>query len=660
MEGLRLGDPLRVGPYRLLKRLGSGGMGQVYLGRSPSGRPVAVKVIRAEHADNADFRQRFRHEVQAARRVSGIFTAAVVDADPDAPRPWMVTVFVSGPSLAAAVTSRGALSVRTVRILAAGLAEGLSEVHAAGLVHRDLKPSNVLLASDGPRIIDFGISRPADSAHPTRTGGVIGSPGFMSPEQAMGDAVGPASDIFCLGSVLAYAATGEPPFGAGPPSALLYRVVYGEASTVNIPPELRPLIANCLIRDPEARPTTDELLAELGDTPPTAGWLEWQDSAAAPAGRWLRAVLSETWPGAARAAGALRDDLLPPPKEIAVDAVVRRLHAVPLQADLPEDRVAAGPAADDGLADAAADAVVRGLHALPLPADLPANPVLAGAPADDGLADAAADATVRRLHAVPLPADLLANPVLAGAPADAGLAGEAADASLTSTAREAGLADVAGYRAEPTRLVARRPAKAGPRHRRPEPRGKRVARAAAGVAAVVVAGALAVSVVSRLEPSQPGAGQAAAEGPGPFGYTGRQHLPVPGHSQGPQATGTAAAVLPTNGTSAPSGPGWSAPTASGEAEPTTVVLHYFAAIDQGNWAAAWALGGNNLYPNRAALVAGYADETGQNVTVVSASGDTVVARVHTTNSWGSPAVDTQQFVVQRGVIVARGPAGIRY
>jgi hypothetical protein len=624
MEGLRLGDPQRVGPYRLLKRLGSGGMGQVYLGRSPSGRPVAVKVIRAEHADNADFRQRFRQEVQAARRVSGVFTAAVVDADPDAPRPWMVTVFVSGPSLATAVTSRGALSVRTVRILAAGLAEGLSEVHAAGLVHRDLKPSNVLLASDGPRIIDFGISRPADSADPTRTGGVIGSPGFMSPEQATGNAVGPASDIFCLGSVLAYAATGEPPFGAGPPSALLYRVVYGEASTVNIPPELRPLIANCLIRDPEGRPTTDELLAEFGDTPPTAGWLEWRDSAAAPAGRWLRAVPSETWPGAAREAGALDDGLLPPPGAVAVDAAMRRLHAVRLAADLP------------------------------------ANPVPAGPPADAGLAGAAVDAVVRRLHAVPLRADLPANPVLAGAPAFAGLAGEAVDASRTSTARDAGLAGEAAYRAEPTRLVAQRPAKAGPRHRRPEPRGKRVARAAAGVAAVVVAGTLAVSVVSRLEPSQPSAGQAAAEGPGPFGYTGRQHLPVPGHSQGPEATGTAPAVLPTTGTSAPSGPAGGPPTASGEAEPTTVVLHYFAAIDQGNWAAAWALGGNNLYPNRAALVAGYADETGQNVTVVSASGDTVVTRVHTTNSWGSPAVDTQQFVVQHGVIVARGPAGFRY
>ncbi|MGB6454343.1 MAG: serine/threonine-protein kinase, partial [Streptosporangiaceae bacterium] len=250
MDGLRPGDPQRVGRYRLLKPLGTGGMGRVYLGQSPSGRPVAVKIIRAELADNADFRQRFRQEVTAARRVSGMFTAAVVDADPDAPEPWMVTAFVSGPSLADAVASRGPLSVRAVRILAAGLAEGLGAVHAAGLVHRDLKPSNVLLASDGPRIIDFGISRSAGTAGPTRVGGVIGSPGFMSPEQAKGEPVGPASDIFTLGSVLAYAATGEPPFGEGPPSALLYRVVHGEAATSKIPAELRPLIERCLARDP--------------------------------------------------------------------------------------------------------------------------------------------------------------------------------------------------------------------------------------------------------------------------------------------------------------------------------------------------------------------------------------------------------------------------
>jgi hypothetical protein len=283
MEGLRPEDPQRVGRYRLLKRLGTGAMGRVYLGQSPSGRQVAVKIIRAELADNADFRQRFRQEVKAARRVGGIFTAPVVDADPDAPQPWMVTAFVSGPSLAEAVKSRGPLPVDTVLMLAAGLAEGLSSVHAAGLVHRDLKPSNVLLASDGPRIIDFGVAHSSETVGPTRVGGVIGSPGFMSPEQAAGEPVGPPSDIFSLGGVLAYAATGEPPFGDGPPSALLYRVVHGEAAIGNVPPGVRSLVARCLLSDPAARPTTDDLLGELGEAVPAQGWLHWQGTSEEPA-----------------------------------------------------------------------------------------------------------------------------------------------------------------------------------------------------------------------------------------------------------------------------------------------------------------------------------------------------------------------------------------
>jgi len=574
MEGLGPGDPERVGPYRLLKRLGSGGMGQVYLGRSPGGRPVAVKVIRAEHADNADFRERFRLEVQAARRVSGIFTAAVVDADPDAPRPWMATAFVSGPSLATAVASRGPLSVRAVRALAAGLAEGLSEVHAAGLVHRDLKPHNVLLASDGPRIIDFGISRPADSADPTRRGGVIGSPGFMSPEQAMGDPVGPASDIFCLGSVLAYAATGEPPFGAGPPSALLYRVVFGEASTVNIPRELRPLIANCLVRDPAARPTTDELLAEVGDSAPGAGWLEWRDFSDAVAARSPTTGPSEWCRGVVREAGIPHDGLLTRQAAVLADAV---------------------RAADAARAAAAADAV---------------------------RAHAAADAAGHR-----------ASPTVRAA----------------------------GHRAGPSSRANRRPAASGPRHRRPDQVGRRAALATGCALGVVVAGTLVLSVLLRLGPSQPAAGQTTTAGSVADGH--RPGLPQPsaaGHGQVQQAAGTGPSALPANGTSALPGPGGNVPTSSGQIAPTTVVLRFFAAVDHGNWSAAWALGGDNLYPNRAALAAGYANTTGQNVTVVRASGDTVVARVQTTNTWGLPATHTQQFVVQNGAIVARGQAGFHW
>ena len=210
-------DPQRVGRYQLLGRLGAGGMGQVFLGQSPGGRLVAVKLIRAELAADREFRARFAREVAAARHVSGMFTAAVVDADPDAPQPWLVTAYVPGPSLAEAVDGQGPLPLTSVLTLAAGLAEGLGAIHAEGMVHRDLKPSNVLLASDGPRIIDFGISRAADATALTRADFVVGSPGFMSPEQALGKDVGPASDIFSLGAVLAFAAAGQGPFGPARP-----------------------------------------------------------------------------------------------------------------------------------------------------------------------------------------------------------------------------------------------------------------------------------------------------------------------------------------------------------------------------------------------------------------------------------------------------------
>jgi hypothetical protein len=248
-------------------------MGRVYLGQSPTGQMVAVKLIRAELAGNPNFRRRFAQEVEAAKRVSGIFTAPVVDADPEGPQPWLVTAYVAGPSLADAVNDYGALPPDAVRMLAAGLAEGLRAVHAAGIVHRDLKPSNVLLASDGPRIIDFGISRARQSASLTGDAKVIGSPGFMSPEQAEGRAVGPATDIFSLGGVLAFAASGRPPFGTGSTAMLLHRVVYGTASLGYVPVELRPLIERCLAKDPAARPTTDQLLEELGRAQLAKGWL---------------------------------------------------------------------------------------------------------------------------------------------------------------------------------------------------------------------------------------------------------------------------------------------------------------------------------------------------------------------------------------------------
>lgn len=270
LDELQPGDPRRIGPYWLEGRLGSGGMGRVYLGRSPGGRHVAIKVIRPELAGDADFRARFAREVSAARKVSGIFTAPVVDADVDGPVPWLATSYVAGPSLADAVAARGPLPAGLVLTLAAGLAEGLDAIHSAGIVHRDLKPSNVLLAEDGPRLIDFGISRSLDTSALTRTGMVVGSPGFMSPEQAGGGDVGPPSDIFSLGAVLAFAATGRGPFGEGSTAALLYRVVSAEPDTAGLAEEIRPLIERCLAKDPQRRPTAAQLLAQLGTAPPTA------------------------------------------------------------------------------------------------------------------------------------------------------------------------------------------------------------------------------------------------------------------------------------------------------------------------------------------------------------------------------------------------------
>ena len=248
-------------------------MGQVFLGVSPGGRPVAVKAIRPDLASDPQFRIRFAREVAAARTVSGVFTAMVVGADVDGPIAWLATAYVPGPSLAEAVNEHGPLPEPSLLALAAGLAEALSAIHAAGVTHRDLKPSNVLLAEDGPRVIDFGISRAAESTTLTQAGLTIGSPGFMSPEQAIGSDVGPPSDIFSLGTVLAYAATGRGPFGGGTTASLLYRVVHEMPNLDGVPSALRPLIERCLGKDPAQRPTADALLDAVGALQPTGNWL---------------------------------------------------------------------------------------------------------------------------------------------------------------------------------------------------------------------------------------------------------------------------------------------------------------------------------------------------------------------------------------------------
>ncbi|MFE1173495.1 PQQ-binding-like beta-propeller repeat protein [Streptomyces sp. NPDC058773] len=256
--------PEYAGQYRLEARLGSGGMGVVHLARSPSGLVLAVKVIHAEFAQDPEFRGRFRQEVAAARRVSGAFTAPVVDADPDAERPWMATLHIPGPTLSDHVKRKGPLAVDEVRRLASGLAEALRDIHRAGVVHRDLKPGNVLLAADGPKVIDFGISRPSDSEMRTETGKLIGTPPFMAPEQFQRPReVGPAADVFALGSVLVHAATGRGPFDSESPYLVAYQVVHDEADLAGVPPELVPLVESCLAKDPADRPTPDALMKLL-------------------------------------------------------------------------------------------------------------------------------------------------------------------------------------------------------------------------------------------------------------------------------------------------------------------------------------------------------------------------------------------------------------
>ncbi|MFJ4870906.1 bifunctional serine/threonine-protein kinase/ABC transporter substrate-binding protein [Streptomyces sp. NPDC088757] len=263
--------------YRLLGRLGAGGMGVVYLGRTANGELAAVKVTHADQADQPDFRARFRREVEAARRVSSPWAVPVTGADPDAPEPWMATAFVAGPSLGEAVTAHGALPERSVRLLGWAVARALAAVHAAGLVHRDVKPGNVLLAVDGPRLIDFGIARATGETALTATDMVVGTPGFLAPEQAeaRADAVGPAADVFALGCLLAYAATGRPPFGTGTPDALLYRTVHDAPDLTGVPEGLLDLVRACLAKDPADRPTAAEIGVRLvEDTPGAAAeWL---------------------------------------------------------------------------------------------------------------------------------------------------------------------------------------------------------------------------------------------------------------------------------------------------------------------------------------------------------------------------------------------------
>ncbi|MFD7698831.1 serine/threonine-protein kinase [Streptomyces caelestis] len=369
MDKLGPGDPQGIGAYRLLARLGAGGMGQVYLARSDRGRTVAVKLVREELARQEEFRARFRQEVRAARQVGGDWTAPVLDADTEAPVPWVATGYVAGPSLQQVVGhDHGALPERSVRILAAGLAHALKDIHAAGIIHRDLKPSNVLVTIDGPRVIDFGIARALETVTDgglTRTGALVGSPGFMAPEQVRGDRITPACDVFCLGSVLAYAATGTLPFGTANSGvhALMFRIAQEEPDLERVPEGLAGLVRDCLRKDPAARPTLDQVLQRTGADDTVVG-------------------------------GRSRDPWLP-------GALVAQLgrHAVRLlDAEDPETPAPPVPA---GTPPTAWPPAAPGPAAAPAPAGWSAGPPESGAPAHKDPAGAAAPAAPAAGEPVP-------------------------------------------------------------------------------------------------------------------------------------------------------------------------------------------------------------------------------------------------------------------
>jgi outer membrane protein assembly factor BamB len=315
--------PEYAGQYRLDERLGSGGMGVVHLARSGSGLRLAVKVVHAAFAMDPEFRGRFRQEIAAARRVSGAFTAPVVDADPEAERPWMATLFIPGPTLAEQVKRNGPMPASQLRRLMAGLAEALRDIHRVGVVHRDLKPSNVLLAEDGPKVIDFGISRPSDSELRTETGKLIGTPPFMAPEQFRRPReVGPAADIFALGSVMVHAATGRGPFDSDSPYVVAYQVVHDEPDLTDVPGNLAPLITRCLAKEPEDRPTPDELMRELRSVAAS-----YDTQAFIPAQRTEQADAPATpdAPAAPEAPAAPADAETPPPVRRSKGQALRRV-----------------------------------------------------------------------------------------------------------------------------------------------------------------------------------------------------------------------------------------------------------------------------------------------------------------------------------------------
>ncbi|MFF0415492.1 protein kinase [Kitasatospora sp. NPDC004745] len=352
-QELTADDPREVGGYRLYARLGAGGMGRVYLSYTPGGRPVALKVVRPELAEDPEFRARFAQEVASARLIHGLFTAQVVDAGVEAATPWLATTYVPGPSLQQVVQRFGPLPERTVLLLMAGIAEALQAIHATGVVHRDLKPGNVLIASDGPRVIDFGIARAADAAALTGTGLRIGSPAYMAPEQATGRPATPATDVYALGALAVHVAGGTPPFGDGPDPATLYRAVHEDPDLSRVPADLHELLRRCLAKQPEDRPSTAEVIAAAQGHPAVGGHLRFgEDWLPHPlAGQLTRHADLPQVPAEARTAVVARPEWATAATQLAPTAPDGGATPVPTPTVL-----AAAPAAVSSAAGAAAPA----------------------------------------------------------------------------------------------------------------------------------------------------------------------------------------------------------------------------------------------------------------------------------------------------------------
>ncbi|MFE0532660.1 PQQ-binding-like beta-propeller repeat protein [Streptomyces nigra] len=373
-------DPRRIGPFEVLGRLGAGGMGLVYLARSASGRRVAIKTVRTELAEDQLFRVRFTREVEAARAVSGFYTAAVVDADPRAAVPWLATAYVPAPSLEEIVNECGPLPAQAVRWLAAGVAEALQSIHGAGLVHRDLKPSNVLVVEDGPRVIDFGIASGVSNTRLTMTNVAVGTPAYMSPEQAKDSrSVTGASDVFSLGSMLVFAATGHPPFHGANPVETVFMLLREGPDLEGLPDELRPLIESCMQMDPTARPNPADLQAQLAphlfgsgtdDSGTASAWLPERAVSLIETRRGGRPAPKPA-PASGRSAGRNVPAPVPPPPPH--DPVVPAPQPVPVGAPDTGPVHLAGAAVPIGPGPRVADARAAAMKAPPAEAALVAS-----------------------------------------------------------------------------------------------------------------------------------------------------------------------------------------------------------------------------------------------------------------------------------------------